>query len=187
MGIILNGNNNSLYTDSGATITVDSATNIVASAYDAIPYDSGEIIDVSHVQSTTRVAQSNVVSVTLFSGTITKRIAASTLHIVGQIPHNSGNSYNMGYWWQIGSSGIRRDGIFQKHWHSDAGHSASMKLLWSINSNYSTTSTGSLSVSVGFASVGGDANSPGNTNPNSSDDAAGGQTSSDLLIFEVVN
>ena len=187
MGIILNGNNNSLYTTSGSTITVDSGTKIVASAYDAIPYDSGEVIDVSHVQSTTRVALNNTASITLFSGTITKRLAASTLHIVGQIPHSYGNSYNMGYWWQIGSSGLRRDGIFQKHWHSDAGHSNSVKLLWSINSSYSTTSTGSLSVSVGYGSVNGGSDSPGNTNPNSSDDAAGGQTSSDLLIFEVVN
>jgi hypothetical protein len=187
MGIILNGNTNSLHTDSGSTITVDSGTKIVSSAFDAIPYDSGEIIDVTHVQSTTRVALNNTSSLTLFTGTVTKRIAASTLHIVGQLPHSYGNSYNMGYWWQIGSSGLRRDGIFQKHWSSDDGHSTSMKLLWTINSNYSTSSTGSLSVSVGYASLNGGGDSPGNTNPNASDDAGGGQTSSDLLIFEVVN
>jgi len=187
MALILNGSNNSIYPDSGTTISIGSGTNIISSAYDAIPYDRGEVIDVTHVQYSTRLALSNSTSVTIWTGSMTKRIANSTLHIVGQLPHSYGNSYNMGYWWQIGSSGLRRDGIFQKHWHSDSGHSNSVKLLWSINSSFATTATGSLSVSVGWASLNNGADSPGNTNPNSSDDAAGGQTSSDLLIFEVVN
>lgn len=188
MGIVVK--DGQIYTNSGTDITLASGTKIVATnSWTDVPYQSGQIITMQHFQSTSRTSLSGTSSITLWNaGTFNKKITNSTLYIFGQLPFAAGNSYNMGYWWQIGSSGLRRDSIFQKHWNSDQIDSSAWKVLWTINGQYSTTDTGGMPVSIGHASINGGADRPGDTwNPNSSDDAAGGQTSSDLIVMEVVN
>jgi hypothetical protein len=189
MGITFN--DSQIYSNSGpgTQLQVASGTTIYGSGYNALPYVSGEVIAVTFFSNTTRTALSSSTSTTLWTaGNVTKQIANSSLHIQGQLIFNNGNSYNMGYWWQIGSSGLRRDSIFQRHWASDTNHDAGTKLGWHINGVYSTTATGALAVSVGWASVNGGSDQPGNAwNPNSSDIAASQQTGSSLIIYEVAN
>lgn len=189
MGITLK--ESQIYTDSGTTLSLDSGTELITSSFDGVPYDSGTILTADHFQVGTRDssnAASGTTSKTLWSaGNFNKKISNSKLIIIGQIVFAGGFSYNMGYWWQIGSSGLRRDGIFQVHYNSDQGSNSSTKHAWVIQAEYDTTATGNQAVSVGWASVNGGSDSPYRSawNPNSSDDASSGQITSDLIILEV--
>ena len=178
-----------LYNNSGSTITLAAGTKLYGSSYNALPYATGEVINVTFISNNTRTALSGSTSTTLWTaGNINKKIVNSTLHIQGQLVFNNGSSYNMGYWWQIGSSGLRRDSIFQKHWASDTRHLATAKLGWFINGTYTTPATGNLAVSVGWASISGSSDYPGTAwNPSATDGGAYQQTSSSLIIYEVAN
>jgi hypothetical protein len=149
----------------------------------------GVPIQVQHYQNSTRTALSNTTSFTLWSGiTFNKLQSNSFLYIKGQIVFSNASSYNMGYWWQIGNSGLRRDGIFQCHYPSDAGRAASIKVGWFIDAIYQTTDAGIQAISIGWASINGGSDVPGFVwNPNATDDARSQQHSSDLTIMEIAS
>lgn len=145
-------------------------------------------IQIQHYENSTRTALSDTTSATLWSGiNFTKKVANSYLHIFGQLVFSNAYSYNMGYWWQIGSSGLKRNGIFQCHYPSDASRAASIKIGWFINAKYESSETGILAVSIGWASINSGADRPGAIwNPNASDDARSQQHTSNLTIMEIM-
>jgi hypothetical protein len=148
----------------------------------------GVPVQVQHYSNSTRTALSNATSFTLWSGiNFNKLRSDSFLWITGQLVFSNAFSYNMGYWWQIGASGLRRDSIFQCHYPSDASRAVSIKVGWFINGIYSTTAVGSQAISVGWASINGGADMPGSVwNPNAVDDARSQQHSSNLTIMEII-
>jgi len=186
----LDGSSSPITIASGTLLSSNyaSGTPAAGQATSATPvYAPGRIIGVTHFQNSTRTALSASTSYTLWSaGNVYKKISTSKLIITGQLVFSNGSSYNMGYWWQIGSSGQRYDGIMQVNHNSDTNKSVSIKLGWYINQEYSTTATGNLAVSIGWQAVDGSSNTPGSVwNPNASDDPRSQQHTSDIKIFEV--
>lgn len=179
--------NNNTISSSNGTITIPSGKKLYSPGTNKI-YVPGRIVNVTQFTNNTRSALSASTSTTLWSaGNVYKKVSGSKLVIVGQLCFGGGLSYSMGYWWQIGSSGLKRDGIFQDHYPSDSGTFVSVKLGWYINGEYTTSATGNLAVSIGWAAIDGSSNSPGNVwNPNTSDDARSQQHTSDLKIYEVL-
>lgn len=145
-------------------------------------------VQIQHYENSTRTALSDTTSATLWSGiSFTKRFSTSYIYITGQLVFSNAYSYNMGYWWQIGNSGLKRNGIFQCHYPSDASRAASVKIGWFINAKYETTDTGALPVSIGWASINSGADRPGAVwNPNATDDARSQQHTSNLTIMEIM-
>ena len=186
-------NNATLSTDAASgVITVASGTilnhNSPASVNGLVNYAPGKIINITHFQNSTRTALSTGGNYVIWSaGNVYKKIASSKLVIVGQLVFSKGASYNMGYWWQIGSSGQRLDGIMQVNHNSDANGTPAIKLGWFINGEYSTSATGNLAVNIGQAPANGSTGEwPGQVwNPGTTDDGRSQQHSSDLKIFEV--
>jgi len=179
-------NNNTISSNNG-TITIPSGKKLYSPGTNKL-YTTGKIINVTQFTNSSRSALSASTSTTLWSaGNVVKKTSSSKLIIVGQLCFGDGESYNMGYWWQIGSSGLRRDGIFQDHYPSDSYSTATIKLGWYINGEYSTSATGNLAVSLGWAAIDGSSNTPGLVwNPNTSDDGRSQQHTSDLKIYEVL-
>ena len=147
---------------------------------------TGGIIKVSHFTNNTRTALSTGTSVALWSGiNVTKSIAQSKLIIIGLLCFTDGNSYHMGEYWKIGSSGKRYDGIVQNGYGSD-GEAGEVQFGWMINAEYDSTETGSLAVEIGWGSADGGSDKPAETwNQNSTDDSRAHQKASTLTIFEV--
>jgi hypothetical protein len=179
--------NNNTISSSNGTITIPSGKKLYAPGTNKI-FVPGRIVNVTHFSNNTRTSLSSSSSTTLWSaGNVFKKVSGSKLVMVGQLCFGDGKSYNMGYWWQIGSSGLRRDSIFMDHYPSDQRASVNLKLGWFINGEYSTSATGNLAVSIGWASIDGNPNWPGSVwNPNTSDDGRAQQHTSDLKIYEVL-
>lgn len=147
---------------------------------------SGHVIGVTSFSNNTPTALSGSSNYTLWSaGNVTKKISNSKLIIMGTLPFRDGQSYFMGEWWQIGSSGKRYDGITQHGYASDAGD-ASVQFGWQIVGEYDSTETGNLAVSVGWTPRNGGSDNPGTTwNPGPNQDGRAQQKSSTLTIIEV--
>jgi len=146
----------------------------------------GRIVNITRWQNSTRTAISAATSYTIWSpGNVNKLIANSKLIIMGQMPFKQAVDGEVGAWWQIGSSGIRRDGIV--HTGSAYGtNDVGMKYAWHIKCSYTTSATGNLAVSIGWTTANSSSKSPGNIwNPNASDDGRSQQHTSDLMIIEV--
>jgi hypothetical protein len=146
----------------------------------------GRIVNITRWQNSTRTALSTATSTTLWSpGNVNKLIANSKLIIMGQMPFGRTADGEVGAWWQIGSSGIRRDGIV----HTGAAfgtNDVAMKYAWHIKCSYTTSSTGNLAVSLGWTTANSSSRKPGEVwNPNSTEDGRSQQHTSDLMIIEV--
>lgn len=182
-------NNTIIGTGTNGEISLSSGQKLISSGSQSVT-TVGNIVGVTTFSNSTRTSLSATSSTTLWSaGNVTKKYSNSRLIITGQLVFGNGESYNMGYWWQIGASGLRRDGIFQHHYASDqeTTQSTAIKLGWFINGEFDTSATGNLAVSIGWAAIDGGANLPGTVwNPNASDDSRSQQHSSNLTIFEVL-
>ena len=146
----------------------------------------GRVVNITRWQNSTRTALSASTSTTLWSpGNVNKLIANSKLIIMGQMPFGATADGEVGAWWQIGSSGVRRDGIV----HTGAAYGTNgnaLKYAWHIKCTYTTSSTGNLAVSLGWTTANSTSKKPGEVwNPNASDDARSQQHTSDLMIIEV--
>ena len=146
----------------------------------------GRIVNITRWQNNTRTALSSSTSTTLWSpGNVNKLIANSKLIIMGQMPFKQTADGEVGAWWQIGSSGIRRDGIV----HTGSGfgtNDVGMKYAWHIKCAYTTSSTGNLAVTIGWTTANSTSKKPGEVwNPNATDDGRSQQHTSDLMIIEV--
>jgi hypothetical protein len=148
---------------------------------------AGGVIQFQHYTNSTRTSLSNAANFVLWSvGNFVKASSNSVLHITGQLVFSGAESYNVGPYWKIGSSGNRYDGIIHTHYNSDAGRSSAIKVSWHIDAYYDTSATGSQAIEIGWSTASGGSDSPGQIwNPNTSDDARSRQFSSDVTIFEI--
>lgn len=148
---------------------------------------SGGVLSVTTFTNNTRTVLSNSSNYTLWApGQVNKKSANSKIIITGNLPFRDGNSYFMGEWWQIGTSGKRYDGITLKAYNSDAGD-VGVQFGMFIHAEYSSSEVGFLDVSIGWTTANGSSDAPGiQWNPNSTDDARSRQKVSTLTLLEIV-
>jgi len=150
---------------------------------------TGRIINTTRFQNNTRTTLSSSTNYTLWSpGNVTKVQSNSTLIIMGQMCFTGTGkapNFEVGAWWQIGSSGKRYDGLLHNG-VNDSTVDTQVHAGWHILGQYTTTATGALAVSIGWTPADGSSVRPHDVwNPNVSDDGRSQQHTSEIVILEI--